>query len=106
MRLQKYLIKNRYFNFQDVSGKVTIDFKDPHSLRILTKCLLKSDFGVDIEIPEDRLVPTLPLRLNYVLWIEDLLLAIKRNDNVWGIDIGMYYMSYLRNFLNHSQSHV
>ncbi|XP_063826070.1 U6 small nuclear RNA (adenine-(43)-N(6))-methyltransferase [Ostrinia nubilalis] len=72
----------------DITGKVTIDFKDPHSLRILTKCLLKSDFGLDIEIPEDRLVPTLPLRLNYILWIEDLLLAIGKKENVWGIDIG------------------
>ncbi|RVE50846.1 hypothetical protein evm_004413 [Chilo suppressalis] len=72
----------------DLSGKVTIDFKDPKSLRILTKCLLKSDFNVDIDIPEDKLVPTLPLRLNYVLWIEDIMTAIKRIENIQGLDIG------------------
>nr|XP_021185550.2 U6 small nuclear RNA (adenine-(43)-N(6))-methyltransferase [Helicoverpa armigera] len=72
----------------DVTGKITIDFKDPHSLRILTKCLLKSDFNLDVDIPEDRLVPTLPLRLNYILWIEDLLESIQRRDNIKGIDIG------------------
>ncbi|KAI8436862.1 hypothetical protein MSG28_010314 [Choristoneura fumiferana] len=72
----------------DVTGKVTIDFKDPKSLRILTKCLLKSDFNLNVEIPEDRLVPTLPLRLNYILWIEDLLKAIDKDNNVRGLDIG------------------
>ncbi|XP_047991631.1 U6 small nuclear RNA (adenine-(43)-N(6))-methyltransferase [Leguminivora glycinivorella] len=72
----------------DVSGKVTIDFKDPHSLRVLTRCLLKSDFNLDVKIPEDRLVPTLPLRLNYLLWIEDLIKAIKRTGHIKGLDIG------------------
>ncbi|XP_063383902.1 U6 small nuclear RNA (adenine-(43)-N(6))-methyltransferase [Cydia fagiglandana] len=73
---------------RDVSGKVTIDFKDPHALRVLTRCLLKSDFNLDVKIPEDRLVPTLPLRLNYLLWIEDLMKAIKRTEHVKGLDIG------------------
>ncbi|CAK1580343.1 unnamed protein product [Parnassius mnemosyne] len=72
----------------DVSGKVSIDFKDPQALRILTKCLLKSDFGLDVIIPEDRLVPTLPLRLNYILWIEDLMTSIHREDSITGLDIG------------------
>ncbi|XP_023938566.2 U6 small nuclear RNA (adenine-(43)-N(6))-methyltransferase isoform X2 [Bicyclus anynana] len=72
----------------DVSGKVSIDFKDPNSLRILTQCLLKADFGLDIVIPEDRLVPTLPLRLNYILWIEDLMSAINKSDPIFGLDIG------------------
>lgn len=73
---------------QDVTGKVTINFKDPLALRVLTKCLLKSDFNLDVDIPESRLVPTLPLRLNYILWLEDLMSAIQRNSNIKGIDIG------------------
>lgn len=72
----------------DVTGKVTINFKDPLALRVLTKCLLKSDFNLDVDIPESRLVPTLPLRLNYILWLEDLLSAIQRNSDIKGIDIG------------------
>lgn len=72
----------------DVTGKVTIDFKDPQSLRVLTKCLLKKDFNLDVEIPSDRLVPTLPLRLNYILWIEDILAAVEIFTDVKGLDIG------------------
>ncbi|CAH2096119.1 unnamed protein product [Euphydryas editha] len=72
----------------DITGKVSIDFKDPHALRVLTKSLLKSDFNLDVNIPEDRLVPTLPLRLNYILWIEDLLSVFNKNNTVWGLDIG------------------
>lgn len=91
--------------FQDVSGKVSIDFKNPHALRVLTKCLLKSDFNIDVCIPEDRLVPTLPLRLNYILWIEDLLNIIQRCDNIRGLDIGkykefVYILSYHRTETN------
>ncbi|KAF9822652.1 hypothetical protein SFRURICE_012431 [Spodoptera frugiperda] len=72
----------------DVTGKIGIDFKDPHALRVLTKCLLKSDFNLEVDIPADRLVPTLPLRLNYILWIEDLMEAIQRKENIRGLDIG------------------
>ncbi|XP_013164872.1 PREDICTED: methyltransferase-like protein 16 [Papilio xuthus] len=71
----------------DVTGKVSIDFKDTRALRILTKCLLKSDFDLDVVIPEDRLVPTLPLRLNYILWIEDLMISIHK-EHITGLDIG------------------
>ncbi|KAG7308577.1 hypothetical protein JYU34_005793 [Plutella xylostella] len=72
----------------DLTGKVSIDFKDPKSLRVLTKYLLKSDFNLDVEIPEDRLVPTLPLRLNYILWVEDILASINKKENITGVDIG------------------
>lgn len=73
-----------------MTGKVSIDFKNPQALRILTKCLLKSDFNLDIIIPNDKLVPTLPLRLNYILWIEDLMVIINRIDVIQGLDIGEF----------------
>uniref|UniRef100_A0A0P4VQM9 U6 snRNA m(6)A methyltransferase n=1 Tax=Scylla olivacea TaxID=85551 RepID=A0A0P4VQM9_SCYOL len=67
----------------DVAGKVHLDFKNPDALRALTTCLLNQDFGLEVNIPSDRLVPTLPLRLNYLLWLEDLLfLAARRCGSV------------------------
>ncbi|XP_050717977.1 RNA N6-adenosine-methyltransferase METTL16-like [Eriocheir sinensis] len=65
----------------DVGDKVHLDFKNPNALRALTTCLLHHDFGLEVNIPEGRLVPTLPLRLNYLLWLEDLLsLAARRRS--------------------------
>uniref|UniRef100_T1ITX6 U6 small nuclear RNA (adenine-(43)-N(6))-methyltransferase n=1 Tax=Strigamia maritima TaxID=126957 RepID=T1ITX6_STRMM len=71
-------------------GKMMIDFKNPEALRLYTQALLKKDFGLIVDLPTDRLVPTLTLRLNYILWIEDLLnlLMTKDNKQVKGIDIG------------------
>ncbi|XP_013383654.1 U6 small nuclear RNA (adenine-(43)-N(6))-methyltransferase [Lingula anatina] len=71
---------------QDLTGKVILDFKSPEALRALTCTLLKDDFGLDVELPLDRLIPTVPLRLNYILWIQDI--VGKREENVIGLDIG------------------
>jgi len=70
---------------QDEDGKVLLDFKNADALRALTTCLLKEDFGLTVELPPDRLVPTLPLRLNYIHWLEDI---VGRERDKWGIDIG------------------
>ena len=66
----------------------TINFKDPEALKILTCSLASQYFDLTLEIPSNRLIPTLPLRLNYLLWIEDLLSYQTPSDQVVGIDIG------------------
>lgn len=73
---------------KDITGKVTLDFKDADAVRALTCTLLKKDFDLDVEIPLDKLIPTVPLRLNYILWVEDLLSILKSEGEVKGIDIG------------------
>ncbi|XP_075220827.1 RNA N(6)-adenosine-methyltransferase mettl16-like isoform X2 [Lycorma delicatula] len=81
----------RKFAKTNLDGKVTMDFKDKEALSMLTKILLKKDFGLDVDLPSDRLVPTVPLRLNYVLWIEDLLANLPpklKSSDIHGIDIG------------------
>lgn len=53
----------------------TLDFSDPAALRELTCAVLEKDFGLKVEIPLDKLIPAVPQRLNYVHWIEDLLMC-------------------------------
>ncbi|CAO3661544.1 unnamed protein product [Umbelopsis ramanniana] len=48
------------------------------------------DFDLDVDIPENTLCPPIPNRLNYILWIEDLLSeAHVARTPVCGIDIGV-----------------
>ncbi|KAI2656276.1 RNA N6-adenosine-methyltransferase mettl16 [Labeo rohita] len=63
-----------------------LNFKDPEAVRALTCTLLKEDFGLTIEIPLERLIPTVPLRLNYIHWVEDLIGG--QGNPRRGIDIG------------------
>lgn len=90
MSLYSY-INTKNTPFQGLDGKIKINFQDAEALRILTKVLLKKDFDLDIDIPIDRLVPAVPLRLNYVLWLEDIIevLEIPKDEIIYGIDIGM-----------------
>ncbi|ODN03484.1 Methyltransferase-like protein 16 [Orchesella cincta] len=80
------------FLFLNSNGVPKINFKDQQALRALTKALLLEDFQLDVDIPENVLVPTVPLRLNYILWLEDLLSWNngfgKAGDEVCGIDVG------------------
>ncbi|XP_003394620.2 U6 small nuclear RNA (adenine-(43)-N(6))-methyltransferase [Bombus terrestris] len=84
-----------YPEFRDIAivnltGKIKIDFKREGTLRVLTEVLLKHDFNLQVKIPPNKLAPTLPLRLNYILWIEDLMKHASFNEmkEVIGIDIG------------------
>jgi len=70
-----------------VLTQVHVEFRDPASLRALTWALLKNDFDIDISIPLDRLIPTVPLRLNYILWLEDTF-GLDTKPWLHGIDIG------------------
>ncbi|XP_055855368.1 U6 small nuclear RNA (adenine-(43)-N(6))-methyltransferase [Episyrphus balteatus] len=82
----------KYSNFRRVcklalNGKVIIDLKSEKTLRALTATLLQHYFDLKVEFAPNSLIPTLPLRLNYILWIEDILETLKLND-IHGIDIG------------------
>lgn len=71
----------------------TVDFKSPSAQKELTRALLKQDFHLAVDMPVDRLIPTVPQKLNYIHWIEDLLSggntdSIPRGEGIRGIDIG------------------
>ncbi|CEP18027.1 hypothetical protein [Parasitella parasitica] len=75
---------------QTEQGRSYIDFKDAEANRELCKCLLKRDFKVDVDFPLDTLCPAVPNRLNYILWLEDLIQDTLSNlKNCQGIDIGV-----------------
>ncbi|KAJ6542267.1 ribosomal RNA large subunit methyltransferase F-like protein [Mycena sp. CBHHK59/15] len=66
----------------------TIDFKDEVAQKHLTEALLHRDFGISLSLPPGRLCPPVPNRLNYVLWIQDILQATGSAGPVHGVDIG------------------
>ncbi|KAM3875239.1 RNA N(6)-adenosine-methyltransferase mettl16 [Diretmus argenteus] len=84
-------LASKYPDFQQyvstsLSGRPIVNFKEPEAVRALTCTLLKEDFGLTIEIPLERLIPTVPLRLNYIHWVEDLING--QGQLCKGIDIG------------------
>lgn len=84
-------LASKYPDFQQhvhtsLTGRPVVNFKEPEAVRALTCTLLKEDFGLTIQIPLERLIPTVPLRLNYIHWVEDLTDGQKQPRR--GIDIG------------------
>ena len=86
--------KHAGFNAASHGGK-RINFKSEQFQRELTRALLEVDFGLQVELPHDRLVPAVPQRLNYLHWVEDLVTGgddaagqIPRGSTVRGVDIG------------------
>ncbi|KAL7810903.1 hypothetical protein V8C26DRAFT_409701 [Trichoderma gracile] len=68
-----------------------LNFNDPKSVMQLTKTLLKVDFDLRIELPEDRLCPPVANRHNYILWLKDLLDTTSYDEpggKAVGLDIG------------------
>jgi hypothetical protein len=51
-----------------------LDFTSWHATHALTRALFEDGFGVlDWSVPEGRLIPALTNRMNYLMWIADLL---------------------------------
>ncbi|OAA35255.1 hypothetical protein BBO_08857 [Beauveria brongniartii RCEF 3172] len=68
-----------------------LDFRVPKAVMQLSKTLLKHDFSLSLDLPDDRLCPPIPNRHNYILWLKDLLDSTTYNapgGKLVGIDIG------------------
>ncbi|CAI9765449.1 unnamed protein product [Fraxinus pennsylvanica] len=79
--------------FYSHGGRPRIDWTDFNATRELTRVLLLHDHGLNWWIPDGQLCPTVPNRLNYIHWIEDLLASdlipcTLGNSVVKGFDIG------------------
>ncbi|KIO20285.1 hypothetical protein M407DRAFT_30076 [Tulasnella calospora MUT 4182] len=69
--------------FATSKGAVGIDFKNEEAQRQLTQALLSRDFGLTLgSLPSDRLCPPVPNRVDYVLWIQDIV------DKTFEVDPG------------------
>ena len=55
-----------------ISLKTTIDFNNPDALRELTTAMLYYLLNVKWYLPKDHLIPTIPSRINYLLWIKEI----------------------------------
>ena len=61
--------------------------------RMLTKALLQNDFGIEWDMPDSHLAPTITLRISYLNWIHEILHLHPLyqncdNADTLGIDIG------------------
>ena len=60
-------------------------------MRAITCAILAQHFQLSVELPLDRLLPRVPVRLNYIKWIDSLLretAAYGSDQPAHGIDIG------------------
>ncbi|KAL1608535.1 hypothetical protein SLS60_003477 [Paraconiothyrium brasiliense] len=84
------------FNTVWQAHQYKLDFQEPYITKAVTKALLKVDFGLHLEVPDDRLCPPIPNRWNYVSWIHALLdstnpdysIRYDPERQVVGLDIG------------------
>lgn len=81
---------------EHINSGQPIDFRNAEVLRCLTQALLRRDFGLQLTLPEDRLCPPVPNRLNYVLWIQDIMrsqhfLSQEDTRTIHGIDMSILY---------------
>lgn len=59
--------------FVNDHGNQTIKFSDNKAVKALNTALLKVDYGIVWELPENNLCPPIPGRLDYLLHIADLI---------------------------------
>ena len=78
-------------------GNRELDWSNPAALIELCRTLLHHDFGVRWTMPEKSLCPTVPSRLDYLLWVDDLLTLTQQQQQhhhhhhqrrIIGIDVG------------------
>ena len=74
---------------------VTIKFESPEALRALTCAIMRVEYGLELELPLDRLIPPVPNRRHYIEWIANELLkqnisSTQPQPQIRGIDIGWF----------------
>lgn len=75
------LVKKNKFNIE------SIDFSNPHAVKILNKALLKYYYDVEWDLPDTYLCPPIPGRADYIHYLADLLPDQKEKVTI--IDVGV-----------------
>ncbi|ODQ66363.1 hypothetical protein NADFUDRAFT_50279 [Nadsonia fulvescens var. elongata DSM 6958] len=68
-----YPVLQQHFKASQDNTVGVYNFQNPQAIIDLTQSLLNHDFQLDVQLPIENLCPRLANRLNYILWIEDLL---------------------------------
>ncbi|KAF9494869.1 S-adenosyl-L-methionine dependent methyltransferase [Pleurotus eryngii] len=82
-KLRQYLIPGR-------DGHTAINFRNNDAQRALTEALMLRDFSIRLTLPAERLCPPVPNRLNYILWLQDIVRhsPATLDGTVRGLDVG------------------
>lgn len=72
----------------DDPARFRLEWRDPAGVATLTEAILRAHYGLAVQVPTTQLIPAIPLRLNYILWIEQLVGLAPANAPVVGVDIG------------------
>lgn len=72
------------FVFTNEYNTQTIKFADKHAVKALNTALLKAYYNIDWRIPDSNLCPPIPGRLDYLLYVSDLV----QKENLKLLDIG------------------
>lgn len=86
--LKSYIVPNKL-------GEESVDFSNPHAVKLLNKALLNHYYGIEHwDFPDENLCPPIPGRANYIHHIADLLGesnsdVIPMGDTITCLDIGV-----------------
>jgi len=87
--LTKAIPEIQSFVFENSYGTHTIDFANPNAVKTLNKALLKAYYKMDYwEFPDVHLCPPIPGRVDYIHFLQDLLVTSKLEENSIILDIG------------------
>jgi len=82
-KLAPFVQKNTY-------GNQSIDFANPKAVKALNTGLLKKHYGITFwEFPDANLCPPIPGRVDYIHYLNDLLLASGLKKSITVLDIGV-----------------
>jgi 23S rRNA A1618 N6-methylase RlmF len=73
LKLQYPETLGSFISYSESKSSASFDWKNAEAVRVLTETMLLRDFNLAVKLHPARLCPTLPNRMNYLCWLNDLL---------------------------------